>query len=159
MRPALCRLALAALLGGVASRPGTAQTSSIPLTGTVLTAITVTGTDLAFGSVLATQTKTVPPATGGRFTLTMQANSPMTLTYGLPSSLGPSVTIGSWTALSGYSSNIAAASPVTTIGTTGMQTASSPTGEMYVWIGAQLTTTGAAAGTYSAPITLTVSYD
>ena len=159
MRLVLCRLGLAAVLGGAAFRPGLAQTSSIPLTGTVLTAITVTGTDLAFGSVLATQTKTVAPAAGGRFTLTMQANSPMTLTYGLPSSLGPNVSIGSWTALSGYTNNIVAATPVTTIGTTGTQTASSPTGEMYVWIGAQLSTTGAAAGTYSAPITLTVTYD
>ncbi len=139
---------------------GVAQSSgSMQVTGTVLSAITVTGTDLAFGVVLPTQTKTVAPAAGGKFVLTMQRNAPVSITYSVPSSLGPNVAIANWTGLASFFNNTFLATPVTVVGTGGTQNASSPTGALYIWVGARLSTTGAAAGSYSAPITLTVAYN
>lgn len=134
---------------------------SVAVTGTVLQAITITGTDLKFGNMLATQTRTVAPASAsaGRFILTMAANTSVTISYVLPTSLGTGITIGSWQALYNEVNSTGSAIAVPIGATTGSYAASTSTGQMYVWLGATLTTAGAAPGSYGAPVRLTVSYN
>ena len=150
----LTALALAATAGTAA-----AQSASTTMTGTVLTAISITGTDLRFGNVMASQTKTVPPAAGGRFDITLAANAPVSVTYTLPSSLGPQVGIGDWVALYHTVNDPNSAQVVPLPTSSGTFNAASPTGQMYFWLGADVTTTNAAPGSYSAPITFTLTYN
>ena len=82
-----------------------AQSGSAQMTATVMTAITISGSDLQFGTVLRTQTKTVAPAAGGRFVITLAPNTAVTIDYTLPSTLGPNVTLASWGALYNTISN------------------------------------------------------
>jgi hypothetical protein len=155
----LCFAVLATMTLTASAGAASAQSGSATMTGTVLTAISITGTDLRFGNVMATQTKVVPPATGGRFDITLAANAPVSVTYTLPSSLGPQVAIGAWAALyhTVNDPNSALLVPLPT--TTGTFNTSSPTGQMYFWLGAAVTTTNAVPGSYSAPITFTLTYN
>ncbi len=153
-------VALVCLLAAGAARPAWAQTSgSTTMTGTVLTAITVTGSDLRFGNLLSTQTKRVAAAAGGRFILTMAASAPVTIAYVLPASLGPNVSLGAWDLRSNTINDPATGSTVVVGSTSGSFTASTATGTLYLWIGATVTTSSAAIGSYSRPITLTVTYN
>jgi hypothetical protein len=135
------------------------QTSgTVQATARVLSAITFTGTNLAFGRVAPTQTKVVAPATGGTFRITLQRNTPATLTWTLPATLGPNVGIGTYRARRAYVNNSALG--VATSPTTGATAAiNSPSGSVFLWIGATLTTTGAAPGSYSAPIVVSLVYN
>ena len=144
----------------LAAHPARAQGSgSAMMTGTVLTAITISGSDLVFGNVLATESKRVVAAAGGRFVLAMAAATPVTIQYALPASLGPGVALGSWELLSNPLNDPASAQAIVVGSTSGSFTASTATGTLYLWVGATVTTSGAAVGSYSQPITLTVTYN
>jgi hypothetical protein len=156
LRPLIVCLILIAL----GARPARGQTSgSATMTGTVLTAITISGSDLVFGNVLSTQSKRVTAAAGGRFVLTMAEATPVTIAYALPASLGPSVAVGSWELLSNTLNDPAGAQVIPVSSTSGSFTASTPTGTLYLWVGATVTTSNAGVGSYSQPITLTVTYN
>jgi hypothetical protein len=138
---------------------GEAQTSgSINATATVLSALSVTGTDLAFGNVAPTQTKAVAAASGGTFNVTGSNLAPVSVSFTLPASLGANVNIGTWTGLSNIVNNSGTASSLTVSGAPQSLTLSA-TGSLYLWIGATLSTAAATPGSYSAPVTLTVSYN
>jgi hypothetical protein len=158
LRTLLLALALVAL--GPARLFGQSS-GAVQMTGTVLQAITISGTDLRFGNMVATQTRTVAPssASAGRFVLTMQPNAAVSIGYQLPSTLGPNVAIDGWSALYNTVNSTASATAISLPASSGTYVWSTPTGQMYVWLGAQLRTTNAAPGVYSAPVRLTVSYN
>ena len=60
------------------AHPAAAQASgSALMTGTVLTAIAISGSDLSFGLVMPSDSKRVAAPLGGRFVVTMAAATPM----------------------------------------------------------------------------------
>jgi hypothetical protein len=150
-------VALAAVVAGSASAQGTS--GSINATASVVAALSVTGADLVFGNVAPTSFKTIAPAAGGTFTVTGAASQPVSVSFTLPVNLGnAAVAIGSWTGLSNTTSTTAGASAITP--SAGAQTLSmSGTGNLYLWVGATVTTTAAPVGSYTAPVTLTVVYN
>ena len=135
-----------------------AQSGSINATATVLSALSVTGTDLAFGNVAPTQVKTVAAASGGTFQVTGSNSAPVSLAFTLPATLGANVSIGTWTGLSNTINDSGTASALTVSGTPQNRTLSG-SGNLYLWIGAMLTTAAATPGSYTAPVTLTVTYN
>jgi hypothetical protein len=155
-------LALAAALGITSTAQ--AQTSQvINATATVLSAITITGTDLAFGNIAPTQTKTIAPAAGGTFVVTGSANSAVTVSLTtLPTNINSAaLALGSWTGLHGQSN--LPASGAAFVPSTSFSTAAtlSATGLYHMWIGATLTATAATPGSYTSatPITIQVVYN
>lgn len=161
MRRASVVLAALGALGLVAaSRAAGAQTTGgRQARASVLSAIAISGSDLDFGTLLSTQTKTVAPPSGGRFLITTAANQPVSITYALPGSLSANVSVGSYQARVSFFNSTLLATAYTPPGLSGTQTVTSSTGDIYIWLGATISTTGAAPGTYSAPITLTVVYN
>lgn len=156
LRPIIAFMCLAMLR----SHPASAQASgSALMTGTVLTAITISGSDLSFGIVMPSDSKHVAAPLGGRFVVTMAAATPVTIAYALPASLGPQVTLSAWELLSNTLNDGATAQAVPVGSLNGSFTASTPTGSLYLWIGATVTTVNAGIGSYSQPITLTVTYN
>lgn len=144
----------------LAARPAEAQGSgSALMTGSVLTAITISGSDLVFGNVLRTESKQVAASAGGRFVLSMAPGTPVTIEYALPASLGPGVVLGAWELLSNPLNDPASAQAIPVASTSGSFTASTATGTLYLWVGATVTTSNAGVGSYSQPITLTVTYN
>ncbi len=137
-----------------------AQTSgNIQATATVLSALTVAGTtNLAFGNVAPTQTKTVAPAAGGLFTVGGSAAAPVLVSFTLPATLGANVAVGTWTGLSNTVNNAGTASALT-VSAVPQALAIGGTANLFVWVGATLTTTAAAPAAYTAPVTLTVVYN
>lgn len=158
------KVALAVLsltMGGAvaAQAQAVSGTGSANVTATVLSAITVTGTDLSFGNVAPTQTKTIAPAAGGLFTISASPAASLSLTWNFPTNLGnAAVTVGSWTALANTQNNSATATALTTTGTQTRST-DGTTGALYIWLGGTLQTTAAPTGTYSAPVTLNLVYN
>ncbi|MEO7134404.1 MAG: hypothetical protein ABI024_09295 [Vicinamibacterales bacterium] len=154
-------LSLAAALLAVAAGTARAQgtTGSINATASVVAALSVTGTNLAFGNIAPTSFKTIAPASGGTFTVTGANSQPVSVTFGLPANLGAaSVAIGSWTGLSNTANSVVGAAALTP--SASAQTLSlSGTGNLYVWIGATVTTTAAPVASYTAPVTMTVVYN
>ena len=143
-----------------APAPAAAQASgSATMTGTVLSAITITGSDLGFGNVLSTDSKRIAAPMGGRFVITMAASAPVTIAYALPASLGPGVALGAWELLSNTLNDPASAQAIPASSGSGAFGATTTTGTLYLWVGATVTTTGAGVGSYSQPITLTVTYN
>jgi hypothetical protein len=156
LRPMIVFMCLAMLR----AHPAAAQASgSALMTGTVLTAITITGSDLSFGNVMSSDSKRVAAPLGGRFVVTMAAATPVTIAYALPASLGPQVTLSAWELLSNSVNDGATAQAIPVGALNGSFTASTPTGSLYLWVGATVTTVGAGVGSYSQPITLTVTYN
>jgi hypothetical protein len=135
-----------------------AQSGSINATATVLSALSVTGTDLAFGNVAPTQVKAVTAASGGTFQVTGSNSASVNLAFTLPATLGVNVSVGTWTGLSNTVNNAGTAVALTVSGTPQTRTLSG-TGSLYLWIGATLTTAAATPGSYTAPVTLTVTYN
>jgi len=156
LRPMIAFVCLAILR----PHPAAGQASgSALMTGTVLTAITITGSDLSFGNVMPSDSKHVAAPLGGRFVVTMAAATPVTIAYALPLSLGPQVTLSAWELLSNSVNDGATALAIPIGAPGGSFTASTPTGSLYLWVGATVTTTNAGVGSYSQPITLTVTYN
>jgi hypothetical protein len=156
LRPLIVLVSLAALGAPAAPAQGS---GSATMTGTVLTAITISGSDLIFGNVLSSQSKRVAAAAGGRFTLTMAPAASVTIAYALPASLGPGVSLGSWELLSNTLNDPASAQVIPVAPGGGSFAASTATGALYLWLGATVTTVNAGVGSYSRLITLTVTYN
>ena len=144
------------LVAGVATAE--AQAGSINATATVLSALSVTGTDLAFGNVAPTQVKAVAAASGGTFHVTGSNTASVSLAFTLPATLGVNVNVGTWTGLSNTVNNSGTAAALTVSGVAQNRTLSG-SGDLYLWIGATLTTAAATPGSYTAPVTLTVTYN
>jgi hypothetical protein len=150
-------VALAAVAAGSVNAQGTS--GSINATASVVAALSISGTDLAFGNIAPSSFKTVAPATGGTFHVTGATSQPVSVSFTLPATLGnAAVAIGSWTGLSNTANTSAGASALTP--SASAQTLSlSGTGDLYLWVGGTVTTTAAPVGSYTAPVTLTVVYN
>ncbi len=152
-------LGLVAGLAAIGVRSAASQTSlTITTSATVLPALSVSGSNLAFGTVASTQTKVVAAAAGGTFQVSGVSDTPVSIFFALPATLGLNVGIGGWTGLSNTSNSSGSASALTVSAIPQTRTLG-PSGKLHVWVGATLTTTGAAAGSFSAPVVLTVVYN
>ena len=157
-------LVVAALtLTGTALQAQT-NNASINATASVQQPINVVGFQaLAFGNVFPGVNKTVAAndlTNAGRFDVTGQASTPVTISFTLPATLnsaGNTMPIASYTgqsALLNTGAGAVAFNPV--VGTT---TSLSGAGALFVWVGAQVQpATNQAAGNYSGTITMTVVY-
>lgn len=144
-----------------------AQSAQINVTANVFQALTVTGNQpLDFGNVFPGVNKTVAvgDAGAGKFTVAGQAGANVNLSFTLPAnlphaSLPTSLPIGSW---SGHWATTDVTSGGTSFTPSAGNTAANlhgTTGNLYVYLGAQVSPGGAqAAGSYSAQLTMTVAY-
>ena len=141
-----------------------AQSATIQATATVLSAITVTGTDLAFGSVTPGVNKTIAitDAGAGVFTVTKAAATSVALTFTLPAILtGPAAAtmpIGSWTG--GWNNTANNAAGATTFTPSAVPT-TVPSGgaNLWVWVGGTVSPAGAqTAGGYTGSVSMQVVY-
>jgi hypothetical protein len=141
-----------------------AQNATIQATATVLSAITVTGTDLAFGSVTPGVNKTIAitDAGAGVFTVTKAAATSVALTFTLPAILtGPAAAtmpIGSWTG--GWNNTANNAAGATTFTPSAVPT-TVPSGgaNLWVWVGGTVSPAGAqTAGGYTGSVSMQVIY-
>lgn len=164
MRVTKLSLAVAALvLTGTALQAQT-NNASITATASVQTPINVVGAQqLNFGNVFPGVNKTVAAtdlANAGRFDVTGQANTPVTLSFTLPATLssgGNTMPIVSYTGV--HAQNNAQT------GGSGFAPASGATptlngaGALWVWVGAQVQpATNQAAGVYTGSVVMTVVY-
>ncbi len=157
----LSALTAAALSVGTASLH--AQSATIQATATVLSAITVTGTNLAFGNVTPGVNKTVAitDAGAGQFTVTKAAATSVALTFTLPVNLTAGVNnlpIGTWTG--GYNNtanNAGAATGFTP--SAAATTVASGGASLWVWVGGTVAPAAAqAAGSYTGNVVMQVVY-
>ena len=157
-------LAVAALvLTGTALQSQT-NNASITATASVQTPINVVGAQqLSFGNVFPGVNKTIAAtdlANGGRFDITGQASTPVTLSFTLPatlSSAGNTMPIVSFTG--NHALLVTQAGGVAFAPSAGATTSLSGTGAMFVWVGAQVQpATNQAAGVYTGSIVMTVVY-
>ena len=157
-------LAVAALvLTGTAAQAQT-NNASITATATVQTPINVLGAQqLSFQNVFPGVNKTVAASdltNAGRFDVTGQANTPVTLSFTLPATLSDgtnTMPIASYTGIHALlNTQVGGASFTPSAGAT---TSLSGLGALFVWIGAQVQpATNQAAGVYTGSITMTVVY-
>ena len=157
------KLALAvATVAAVGAGTAEAQASgNINAKATVLSALSITGTDLDFANVAPTQTKAIAAASGGTFTVTGSAGAPVLVSFALPATLGTNVNVGTWTGLFNTVNNAGTAVALTVSAAPQARTISGVVGvgNLFIWVGATLTTVAATPGSYSAPVTLTVVYN
>lgn len=147
------------LLAAVPGRAAGQASGRINATAKVLPGIGVSTTPLDFGTVAPTQVRAVAPAAGSRVLITLSKSRPITVTYTLPASLGPKLTLGGWSARQNTVNDPATATALGLAPPSGTFTTSTSTGEVYLWIGATLTTANAAPGSYSNQITFSVVYN
>ena len=161
MRKLLSLVALGLVLGVATAQ---AQNSApIAVTATVQQPINVTGVnDLDFQAVFPGVNKTVAvaDATAGRFDVTGQASSPVSMTFVLPANLtfgANNLPIGTWT---GNHNTIAAPSRTGFTPSAGVTAATlSGTGQLFVYLGATVSPAiNQTAGVYTGTVTLTVVY-
>ena len=157
----LSALTAASLSFGAASLH--AQSATIQATANVLSAITVTGTNLAFGNVTPGVNKTVAitDAGAGQFVVTKAAATSVALTFTLPTNLANganNLPIGTWTGGWNNTANSAA-------GATGFTPSASATtvpsggASLWVWVGGTVSPNVAqVAGTYQANVVMQVAY-
>ncbi|HQR19162.1 MAG TPA: hypothetical protein PK948_12390 [Gemmatimonadales bacterium] len=160
------KLSLAVLaLTLVGATVAQAQVSAnINATALVQTPLTVTGAAaLDFQNVFPGLAKAIAPtaATAGRFTVGGQLNAEVNITFTLPTNLvngANNLPIGTWTGGRNTANNQAAQTAITPSGTTTTRL-DAVTGALYIWLGATVTpTVTQVAGTYTAPVTMTVAY-
>lgn len=155
-------LALALQLGvGAAARAQQASGAALA-TGVLQASLAVSGLrNLDFGRVTPTMTVVVPPtaAAAGQFLVQAAAGSSVGLVLTLPASLGANLAVGAWTGRTNVANDATtgalAFAPAS--GATLRRTVGSA-GTLYVFLGATLTATDAAPGSYSQPIVLNVAY-
>jgi len=160
------RLTLAVVALVVTSTVAQAQTNnaSITATASVQTPINVVGAQqLNFGNVFPGVNKAVAAtdlANGGRFDVTGQGSTPVTLSFTLPATLssgGNTMPIGSFSGVHALVNTQAGGLAFTP--SAGATTNLSAGGLLFVWLGAQVQpATNQAAGTYTASVTMTVVY-
>jgi hypothetical protein len=164
MRIAKLSLVIAALtLTGTALQAQT-NNASITATASVQTPIDVVGAQqLDFGNVFPGVNKTVAATdlvNSGRFDVTGQVNTPVTLSFTLPATLSfgaNTMPIVSYTGV--YAQNSAQTPGTAFAPASGATPTLSGIGALWVWIGAQVQpATNQAAGIYTGSITMTVVY-
>lgn len=143
-----------------------AQTNnaSITATASVQTPINVVGAQaLGFGNVFPGVNKTVLATdltNGGRFDVTGQASTPVTLSFTLPATLSSganTMPIVNYTGVHALVNTQAGGVAFTP--SAGATPTLSGTGALFVWVGAQVQpATNQAAGVYTGSITMTVVY-
>jgi len=143
-----------------------AQTNnaSITATASVQTPINVVGAQqLSFGNVFPGVNKTVAAtdlSNAGRFDVTGQASTPVTLSFTLPATLssgGNTMPIVSFTGV--YALLATQVGGFLFAPAAGANPTLSGTGALFVWVGAQVQpATNQVAGVYTASVTMTVVY-
>jgi spore coat protein U-like protein len=154
-------LLLLLLLYAVPALARAQSSGSSHVTARLLPAISVTGTqDLDFGTIASTQVVTVLAKNGGRFPIQGTSNTPVLNEFtSPPSALGPNLALTSWAGLANTSpGNGGATAFVPVPGGTRSATLAN-NGRDVLWLGATLSATLAAPGTYSVPIVITVVYN
>src|SRR5258705_2951199 len=162
----ISKLSLVVLALVISASAAQAQTNnaSITATASVQTPINVVGAQqLNFGNVFPGVNKTVAATdltNAGRFDVTGQASTPVTLTFTLPASLSSganTMPIDTYTGISAATS--AQTGGVAFKPVTGANPSLSAAGALFVWIGARVTpATNQAQGTYTANVQMTVVY-
>ena len=162
----ITRLTLAVTALVVTSTVAQAQTNnaSITATATVQTPINVTAAQqLSFGNVFPGVNKSIAAtdlANAGRFDVSGQANSPVTLSFTLPASLsngGNTMPIVSYTGV--HAQNNAQTGGVAFAPASGATPSLNGAGALWVWVGAQVQpATNQAAGVYTGSVVMTVVY-
>jgi spore coat protein U-like protein len=157
-------LAVAALMLTGAALQAQTNNASITATATVQSPINVVGAQqLSFGNVFPGVNKTVAAtdlANAGRFDVTGQASTPVTLSFTLPATLSAganTMPIVSYTGV--HAQNSAQTSGTAFTPASGASPTLNGSGALWVWVGAQVQpATNQAAGVYTGSITLTVVY-
>lgn len=164
MRITKLSLVVAALvLTGTALQAQT-NNASITATASVQTPINVVGAQqLNFGNAFPGVNKTIAAtdlANSGRFDVTGQASTPVSLSFTLPATLangGNTMPIVNYTGIHALLNTQAGGVAFTP--SAGATTPLSATGAIFVWVGAQVQpATNQAAGVYTGSIVMTVVY-
>src|SRR6267142_2392150 len=139
--------------------------ASVTATASVQTPINVLGAQqLSFGNVFPGVNKTVNATdltNGGRFDVSGQASTPVTLSFTLPATLstggGATMPIVSYAGMhAALATQVGGVAFAPAVGAT---TPLSGTGALFVWVGAQVQpATNQVAGVYTGSITMTVVY-
>ena len=165
MRTSLKFLATLALTAAVVTPAAAQNSGNIFATATVLSSLTVTGTDLAFGSVAQGQVKTVAPnGTGaGQFTVLGQASTPVVLSFtALPADVNSAgLPLSAWQYMHADVNSTASLSPAAASVGSSFNGTLNGSGNYYVWVGATVSASAIVApGSYTSttPITLQVVY-
>lgn len=163
--PKLSLAVLALVVFGASAAQAQTNNAGIQATATVQSPINVVGAqDLAFANVFPGVNKLVDPSdltNAGRFDVTGQGGTPVTLSFTLPATLagpGAPLPINTYSAIraedAGQTVNVLLFSP----GASNPATLSGA-GALHVWVGARVTPpTDQVAGIYTGSITLTVVY-
>lgn len=138
--------------------------ASITATASVQTPINVVGAQqLSFGNVFPGVNKTVAATdltNAGRFDVTGQASTPVTLSFTLPATLSSganTMPIVSYTGV--HAQNNAQTGGTAFTPASGASPSLNAAGALWVWVGAQVQpATNQAAGVYNGSITMTVVY-
>ncbi|HEY6091164.1 MAG TPA: DUF4402 domain-containing protein [Gemmatimonadales bacterium] len=157
-------LAVAALVLTGTTLQAQTNNASITATASVQTPINVIGAQqLNFGNVFPGVNKTVAASdltNGGRFDVTGQASTPVTLSFTLPATLSSganTMPIVSYTGI--YALLATQAGGVAFTPASGATPTLSGSGNLFVWVGAQVQpATNQAAGVYTGSVTMTVVY-
>lgn len=162
----ISKLSLAVLALVISASAAQAQTNnaSITATASVQTPINVIGAQaLSFGNVFPGVNKTVAASdltNAGRFDVTGQASTPVTLSFTLPASLSSganTMPIDTYTAI--HADNSSQTSGTLFSPVAGASPTLSATGGLFVWVGARVVpATNQAQGVYTANVTMTVVY-
>lgn len=163
------RVTLAALVlvaAGVVTAQAQTNNASINVTATVQQPINVTAANaLSFGNVLpgVNSTVGVASASAGRFDVTGQASTPVTLSFVLPTNLsdglGNLLPIGTWTGNHNTTNAPTGTSFTPANGPATFPSTLSATGTLFVFVGATVSpAVNQAAGAYSGTVQLTVVY-
>jgi hypothetical protein len=156
--------AVSAVLFSLAASTAQAQSGNISATANVLASISVAqGRPLDFGNVTPGVNKTVAltDATSGRFDATGAASAGVQIDFTLPANLtsgANNLSIASWTGCWNTSNSSGAGCTAANMGgsTNGSFSAG---GQLFVFVGATVSPTAAqATGTYTANVTMTLSY-
>lgn len=165
MRTSLRLASVAAAMTLFVSPLAAQNSGDIFATATVLSSISVNGTNLDFGNVAQSQVKTVAPngVGAGAFTVLGAASTPVVLSFGsLPADVNSAdLPLSAWQYMhADVNSTASLGAAGITVGNTFTGTLNA-SGNYYVWVGATVTASATAApGNYTSttPITLQVVY-
>jgi spore coat protein U-like protein len=138
--------------------------ASITATASVQTPINVVGAQpLSFGNVFPGVNKTVVATdltNAGRFDVTGQASTPVTLSFTLPATLGSGSNTMPIVSYAGvHALNSTGIGGIGFLPSAGASPSLNASGQLWVWVGAQVQpATNQVAGVYTGSITMTVVY-
>ncbi len=141
-----------------------ANNASITATASVQTPINVVGAQpLNFGNVFPGVNKTVVATdltNAGRFDITGQASTPVTLSFTLPATLGSGSNTMPIVSYAGvHAQNSTGTGGIGFLPSAGASPSLNASGQLWVWVGAQVQpATNQVAGVYTGSITMTVVY-